>query len=117
MKLRMLAWALLLLLPMKAPAGGKKNKTEKVRETSLPNGLVVHEYKMKNGMQLLLIPDHSAPVFTYQVWFKVGSAAEKMDPKLRKTGLAHFFEHMMFRGTKKVPEGDRKSTRLNSSHT
>ncbi len=80
-------------------------KTEKVRETKLPNGLAVHEYKLSNGMQLLLIPDSSAPVFTYQVWFKVGSASEKMDPRLQKTGLAHFFEHMMFRGTKKVGEG------------
>jgi zinc protease len=60
---------------------------------------------MKNGMQLLLVPDKSAPVFNYQVWFKVGSANEKLDPRLQKTGLAHFFEHMMFRGTKNVPEG------------
>lgn len=80
-------------------------KSTKVTETKLPNGLVVHEYKLHNGMQLLLIPDHSAPVFTYQVWFKVGSADEKLDPRLQKTGLAHFFEHMMFRGTKKVPMG------------
>jgi zinc protease len=35
----------------------------------------------------------------------VGSATEKLDPRLHRTGLAHFFEHMMFRGTKKVPEG------------
>ncbi len=83
----------------------KKAATEKVNETNLPNGLVVHEYKLANGMQLLLVPDPSAPVFTYQVWFKVGSADEKLDPRLKKTGLAHFFEHMMFRGTKKVPEG------------
>lgn len=79
--------------------------TKKLGETKLPNGLVVHEYLLKNGLQLLLIPDHSAPVFTYQVWFKIGSAGEKMDPRLQKTGLAHFFEHMMFRGTKKFPEG------------
>jgi zinc protease len=81
-------------------------KPEKVKETKLPNGLVVHEYKLANGMQLLLVPDHSAPVFTYQVWFKVGSATEKLDPRLHRTGLAHFFEHMMFRGTQKVPEGE-----------
>ncbi|MGZ3654050.1 MAG: M16 family metallopeptidase [Bdellovibrionota bacterium] len=101
MRLRNLAFAALALLPL----AGNATTSEKVTETTLPNGLVVHEYKMKNGMQLLLVPDHSAPVFTYQVWFKVGSAAEKMDPRLKKTGLAHFFEHMMFRGTKKVGEG------------
>lgn len=47
-----------------AYAGKPAGKTEKVRETTLPNGLVVNEYKLANGMQLLLIPDHSAPVFT-----------------------------------------------------
>lgn len=93
---------LLALAVVSVPAWGK---TQKVQETKLPNGLVVHEYKLDNGLQILLIPDHSAPVFTYQVWFKTGSAAEKMDPRLKRTGLAHFFEHMMFKGTKKVPAG------------
>jgi zinc protease len=98
MRFRNLA-LLLALLPLSAAAA------EKITDTKLPNGLVVHEYKLKNGMQLLLVPDHQAPVFTYQVWFKVGSATEKLDPRLHRTGLAHFFEHMMFRGTKKVGEG------------
>jgi zinc protease len=110
MKLRYLAAALLFVSGSSGTSNAaKKNNatggTEKVRETTLPNGLVVNEYLMKNGMQLLLVPDHSAPVFTYMVWFKVGSANEKLDPRLKRTGLAHFFEHMMFRGTKKVGEG------------
>ena len=78
-------------------------ETTFIKKSTLPNGLEVHEYRLDNGMQLLLAPDHSAPVFTFQVWFKVGSATEKMDPKLQKTGLAHLFEHMMFRGTHKNP--------------
>jgi zinc protease len=88
-----------------ALAGNSLAKTTKLKETKLPNGLLVHEYKLDNGLQVLLVPDNSAPVFTFQVWFKVGSAGEKLDPRLNKTGLAHFFEHMMFRGTKKFPEG------------
>lgn len=95
--------ALLVLFLSLAPLTWAK--TEKVRSTKLPNGLMVHEYKMDNGMQLLLVPDSSAPVFTYQMWFKVGSLHEKMDPKLQKTGLAHLFEHMMFRGTPRFPDG------------
>jgi len=98
---RIFALSIALALPLASAWG----KAEKLTETKLPNGLVVHEYRLKNGMQLLFVPDQSAPVFTYQVWFKVGSAGEKMDPRLQKTGLAHFFEHMMFRGTKRVPEG------------
>ncbi len=92
---------LLLALVSCSTAWGK---TEKVKESKLPNGLVVHEYRMHNGLQLLLVPEHSAPVVTFQAWFKVGSAAEKVDEKLRKTGLAHLFEHMMFRGTPKNPD-------------
>ena len=79
---------------------------EKVRTAKLPNGLTVHEYKLKNGLQILLVPDRAAPVFSIQSWFRVGSASEKLDPKLKRTGLAHFFEHMMFRGTKKHKDGE-----------
>lgn len=79
-------------------------KTEKIGETALPNGLKVHEYRLHNGLQILLVPDHSAPVVTFQAWFKIGSAGEKMDPQLKRTGLAHLFEHMMFRGTPKNPD-------------
>jgi len=50
-------------------------------------------------MQVLVIPDHRAPVVTQMLWFKVGS----VDDPPGVSGLAHFFEHMMFRGTKKVP--------------
>lgn len=95
---------ILMILALTLAAGAAQAKTEKVRDTKLPNGLTVHEYRLANGMQLLLVPDSSAPVFTYQVWFKVGSAQEKTDPKLNKTGLAHLFEHMMFRGTPKNPD-------------
>lgn len=94
----LLALTLLLSLPAQA-------KTTFVQELGLPNGLKVHEYRLDNGLQILLVPDKSAPVFTYQMWFKVGSASEALDPKLKRTGLAHLFEHMMFQGTPKVPDG------------
>lgn len=98
--------SLTLLSLMLAAGSPALAKTEKVKDMPLPNGLVVHEYKLDNGMQLLLVPDHSAPVFSYQMWMKVGSATEKLDPKLKRSGLAHLFEHMMFRGTKKYPDGE-----------
>src|SRR5690606_6467320 len=44
--------------------------------------------------------------FTYQTWFQVGSKHEKLDPKIRATGLAHLFEHMMFRGTSTRGDGE-----------
>ena len=55
-------------------------------------------------MQVLVIPDHRAPVVTHMLWFKVGG----VDDPPGVSGLAHFFEHMMFRGTKTVP-GDQFS--------
>lgn len=55
----------------------------------------VHKDVFKNGLTVLFVEDHSAPVVSYTTWFKVGSAWEK----LGATGIAHLFEHMMFKGT------------------
>jgi zinc protease len=52
-------------------------------------------FQLANGMQVVLIPDHRAPVVTHMLWFRVGSADETPG----KSGLAHFFEHLMFKGT------------------
>jgi len=57
------------------------------------------QFALANGMQVLVIPDHRAPVATQMLWFKVGA----VDDPPGISGLAHFFEHMMFRGTKAVP--------------
>ncbi|OFZ79500.1 MAG: hypothetical protein A2583_07725 [Bdellovibrionales bacterium RIFOXYD1_FULL_53_11] len=72
----------------------------------LPNGLSMHYQKLGNGLQVYIVENHDAPVFTYQVWFRVGAKDEKLDKRLDVTGLAHLFEHMMFRGTKSVPDGE-----------
>ena len=60
---------------------------------------VVTQFALPNGMQVVVIPDHRAPVVTQMIWYKVGA----MDDPAGHSGLAHFFEHMMFRGTKQVP--------------
>jgi zinc protease len=57
------------------------------------------QFALANGMQVLVIPDHRAPVVTQMVWFRVGA----VDDPPGISGLAHFFEHMMFRGTKAYP--------------
>jgi zinc protease len=58
------------------------------------------QFALGNGMQVLVIPDHRAPVATQMLWFKVGA----VDDPPGLSGMAHFFEHMMFRGTKQVPD-------------
>jgi zinc protease len=62
----------------------------------------VHSFTLKNGLQLVVIPDHRAPVVTHMVWYKVGAADE---PK-GKAGIAHFLEHLLFKGTPKYPAGE-----------
>jgi len=65
-----------------------------------PNGgPQAFQFALQNGMQVVVIPDHRAPVVTQMIWFKVGG----MDDPPGVSGLAHFFEHMMFRGTKQTP--------------
>jgi zinc protease len=56
-------------------------------------------FQLSNGMQVVLIPDHRAPVVTHMLWYRVGSADERPG----KSGLAHFFEHLMFKGTTNHP--------------
>lgn len=57
----------------------------------------VEKYQLPNGLTVLLHVDKQVPLVHYQTWFRVGA---KDDPP-RQTGMAHLFEHMMFRGTKK----------------
>jgi zinc protease len=59
----------------------------------------VTQFALSNGMQVVVIPDHRAPVVTQMIWYKVGAT----DDPPGHSGLAHFFEHMMFRGTKAEP--------------
>lgn len=62
----------------------------------------IHRYIFDNGLKLLIIEDHSSPTLAYQTWFKVGSRNEIPG----KTGLAHLFEHMMFKETKNLKDGE-----------
>lgn len=60
------------------------------------------EFTLSNGLQVVVIPDHRAPVVTHMVWYKVGAADE---PK-GVSGIAHFLEHLMFKSTDKIAVGD-----------
>jgi zinc protease len=63
--------------------------------------LDVSHFTLGNGLEVVVIPDHRTPVVTHMVWYKVGSG----DETAGKSGLAHFLEHLMFKGTKKNPLG------------
>jgi len=63
------------------------------------SGPEITDFALGNGLEVLVVPDHRAPVVTHMIWYKVGSADETPG----KSGLAHFLEHLMFKGTEKNP--------------
>ncbi|MFT0859665.1 M16 family metallopeptidase [Ancylobacter sp. G4_0304] len=66
----------------------------------------ISQFTLDNGMQVVVVPDHRAPVVTHMVWYRVGSADEQPG----KSGIAHFLEHLMFKGTQKHPTGEFSQT-------
>lgn len=77
---------LVLSLASSMPAGAEETAAEGA----------ISDFTLANGMEVVVIPLHRAPVVTQMVWYKVGSADEPPG----KSGIAHFFEHLMFKGTK-----------------
>lgn len=66
------------------------------------SGPVANEFVLDNGMQVVVVPDHRAPVVTHMVWYRVGAADEQ--PGV--SGIAHFLEHLMFKSTDTIPNGE-----------
>src|SRR6059058_4913542 len=58
--------------------------------------------KLKNGLRVIISEDHTAPTVTVAVTYNVGSA----DERTGRTGFAHLFEHMMFKGSENVGPGE-----------
>ncbi|MCA3455480.1 MAG: insulinase family protein [Rhodobacter sp.] len=61
----------------------------------------VTDFTLPNGLQVVVIEDHRAPVVVHMVWYRVGAADEPPG----HSGIAHFLEHLMFKGTDEVPSG------------
>lgn len=77
-------------------------KAETVSVYNLVGTLSVQKMILANGLKIVVLEDHSSPTIAYQTWFKVGSKDETKG----QTGLAHLFEHMMFRGSKNHKAGE-----------
>ena len=58
-------------------------------------------YRLSNDMEVIVIENHRAPVVAHMIWYKVGAADEPPG----KSGVAHFLEHLLFKGTEKIPPG------------
>ena len=100
-----LALALALAVPP-AHAARRPPKKPAAARPATPDGpaispatFKVERHKLANGLVVLTHEDHSVPAVTFWQWFKVGSRNER--PGI--TGISHYFEHMMFNGSKNVP--------------
>ena len=74
---------------------------------ALPNSAIAEVFSPKsfvlnNGLTVVVVEDYRAPVVTHMVWYKVGSA----DEPTGASGIAHFLEHLMFKGTKRFKPGE-----------
>lgn len=67
----------------------------------LAKPLPVHEHILPNGLKVLLLERRTAPVISFQVWYRVGSRNEMIG----KSGISHLTEHLMFQGSKNFPAG------------
>lgn len=86
---RLFATALALFLPLAATAED-----------------AVTTFTLDNGMDVVVIEDHRAPVVTHMVWYKTGSA----DEPVGASGVAHFLEHLLFKGTDMLEPGEFSAT-------
>jgi zinc protease len=59
-------------------------------------------FTLANGLQVVVISNHRSPIVTHMVWYKTGAADEAWG----RSGIAHFLEHLMFRGTRDIPAGE-----------
>jgi len=91
----LLAFALVLGLVVPAPAQAPTGGTDAVLAATL-----------ENGLRVLLLEDHRSPIVSAQLWYRVGSRNERSGA----TGIAHFLEHLMFKGTHRF--GPRQYARL-----
>lgn len=65
-------------------------------------GAAARNFRLPNGLEVVVIPDHRAPVVTHMVWYRAGSA----DEPAGRSGIAHYLEHLMFKGTPDHPGGE-----------
>jgi zinc protease len=89
-------------LTVAVAAGFMANGNIYAAETPPRIGTKILTFQLENGLQVVVIPDHRAPVVTHMIWYKVGAADEPPG----RSGIAHYLEHLMFKGTKTHPAGE-----------
>jgi predicted Zn-dependent peptidase len=102
MQRRFFAPPLLALCLLAAPAAAQPKPAAQKPAAPRANQIPIKEYKLKNGLRVLMSEDHTAPTYSICVTYNVGSRDERPG----RTGFAHLFEHMMFQGSENVGKGE-----------
>jgi zinc protease len=93
----------LMAQPFPANSASPANAQVALSESAkLADGPAISDFRLDNGLSVVVIPDHRSPVVTHMVWYRNGSA----DDPPGKSGIAHFLEHLMFKGTTTHPKGE-----------
>jgi zinc protease len=87
---------------MAAMTGASLVEKEAREAGAADGGIAYSEFRLANGLDVVVIPDHRTPVATHMIWYRIGAADE---PRGR-AGIAHFLEHLMFKGTQAHPAGE-----------
>ena len=82
-------------------AGESLGLTPQVNVAGAGTGPDISHFHLANGLEVVVIPDTRTPIVTHMIWYRNGSA----DDPVGKSGIAHFLEHLMFKGTEKYPLG------------
>nr|WP_269213966.1 pitrilysin family protein [Brucella pseudogrignonensis] len=89
-------------MPAPAVATEAAQPAEQANLPEITKSEDISSFTLENGLKVVVIPDHRAPVVTQMIWYHVGSADEAPG----ESGIAHFLEHLMFKGTKTYPAGE-----------
>jgi zinc protease len=84
--------------PVKSPGRSGPGAAAHTKPAVKPPRVPIIQQTLANGLKLVLLEDHSTPVIAMQLWYHVGSKDERPG----RTGFAHFFEHLLFKGSKNV---------------
>ena len=87
-------------MPMRAPLAAALIAAAVPALAEMPEG--ISHFTLPNGLETVVIQDHRAPVVVQMVWYRIGSADEQPG----KSGIAHYLEHLMFKGTDKLEPGE-----------
>ncbi|MEO1104437.1 MAG: pitrilysin family protein, partial [Pseudomonadota bacterium] len=89
----------LAVMMLATPAAAQEISGEPIDLGNLVIAPDAETFRLDNGLEVVVIPDRRAPIVTHMLWYRIGSADEPPG----KSGIAHYLEHLMFKGTEENP--------------